>query len=237
MTPHKQNRMRQMTGLCALFSCISTVVMSGFCIATLAINQADQKRELVKLKMLNAAVTSVTDAARAFDGQTIAWNAVVLHAGSDLKERSRLRSAFAQQSRLAAEAMESLLQRGRDAGLPMESAETVAESFASTNTAWNERMSELRALAGENPSIETLRALDRAVNPLLQQTSFRLESVAELWSDTAATLGTEYVSQSVASIGRMKAWLEILTLITTALVLATAVLAVRSKEGARNDRT
>ena len=45
------------------------------------------------------------------------------------------------------------------------------------------------------------------------------------------------VSQSVASIGRMKAWLEILTLITTALVLATAVLAVRSKEGARNDRT
>lgn len=226
-----------MTGLCALFSCISTVVMSGFCIATLAINQADQKRELAKLKLLNAAVASVTDAARAFDGQTIAWNALVLHAGSDLKERSQLRSAFAQQSRLATEAIESLLQQGRDVGLPMEGAETAAESYASTNSAWEERMSELRSMAGENPTIETLRALDRAVNPLLQQTSFRLESVAKLWSDTAATLGTEYVSQSVASIGRMKAWLEILTLITTALVLATAVLAVRSKEGARNDRT
>ena len=226
-----------MTGLCALFSCISTVVMSGFCIATLAINQADQKRDLAKLKLLNAAVASVTDAARAFDGQTIAWNALVLHAGSDLKERSQLRSAFAQQSRLATEAIESLLQQGRDVGLPMEGAETAAESYASTNSAWEERMSELRSMAGENPTIETLRALDRAVNPLLQQTSFRLESVAKLWSDTAATLGTEYVSQSVASIGRMKAWLEILTLITTALVLATAVLAVRSKEGARNDRT
>ena len=88
--------------------------MSGFCIATLAINQADQKRELAKLKLLNAAVASVTDAARAFDGQTIAWNALVLHAGSDLKERSQLRSAFAQQSRLATEAIESLLQQGRD---------------------------------------------------------------------------------------------------------------------------
>ena len=226
-----------MTGLCALFSCISTVVMSGFCIATLAINQADQKRELAKLKLLNAAVASVTDAARAFDGQTIAWNALVLHAGSDLKERSQLRSAFAQQSRLATEAIESLLQQGRDVGLPMEGAETAAESYASTNSAWEERMSELRSMAGENPTIETLRALDRAVNPLLQQTSFRLESVAKLWSDTAATLGTEYVSQSVASIGRMKAWLEILALITTAFVLATAVIAVLWKEGARNDRT
>ena len=35
----------------------------------------------------------------------------------------------------------------------------------------------------------------------------------------------------------MKAWLEILALITTAFVLATAVIAVLWKEGARNDRT
>ena len=237
MNPHKQNRMRQMTGLCAVFSCISTVVMSGFCIATLAINQADQKHELLKLKKLNAAVASVTDASCACDGQTIAWNSLVLHAGSNLKERSRFRSAFAQQSRLAAEAMETLLQQGRDVGLPIESAETAAESYADTNTAWEDRMSELRIMNGGNPTIETLRELDRAVNPLLQQTSFRLESVAKLWSDTAATLGTEYVSQSVASIGRMKAWLEILALITTAFVLATAVIAVLWKEGARNDRT
>lgn len=237
MNPHKQNRMRQMTGLCAVFSCISTVVMSGFCIATLAINQADQKQELIKLKMLHAAVVSVTEASCAFDGQTIAWNSLVLHAGSNLKERSRFRSAFAQQSRLAAEAMESVLQQGRDVGLPIECAENAADSYADTNTAWEDRMSELRIMNGGNPTIETLRELDRAVNPQLQQTSFRLESVAKLWSDTAATLGTEYVSQSVASIGRMKAWLEILALITTAFVLATAVLAVLWKEGAKNDRT
>ena len=98
-------------------------------------------------------------------------------------------------------------------------------------------MTELRTMAGETQTLDALRAIDRSVKPMLNQASFQIESVAKVWSETAAARGTEFVSQSVASMGRMKAWLEILTLITTTLVIATAVLAVRSKEGAGNDRT
>ncbi len=237
MNQRKFKRKKQFTGLCALLSCIATVIMSGFCIATLAISQADQKRELVTLKLLNDAVASVTEAAHAMDGQTIAWNALILHSGGGLKERSVLRSAFAQQSRAAAEAMELLLQRGRTAALPLENAEAAEAAFASANEALGERMTELRTMAGETQTLDALRAIDRSVKPMLNQASFQIESVAKVWSETAAARGTEFVSQSVASMGRMKAWLEILTLITTTLVIATAVLAVRSKEGAGNDRT
>lgn len=216
----------------ALGACVATVATTGFGIAVLAIAEHSEREAIAQTVRLEAAVSGANVAARSFADRTIAWKDLVFH-GGDARDRARLRAAFASRSTRTTEALESLTEQGRAAGLPLEGVESAIGRVSVVETLLAERAADLRS--ERDVDVDALRTVDREADPAIAQAAFEIDQVAERWSKLAAERRTTQAEADAERVRRLRAWFEILALATSVTVIATAVGSIAAAR--RRDRT
>lgn len=238
MASNERRERRPRIAALATAACVSTVLTTGFGIAILALAEHAEREAIDETSRLEAAVGGANAAARAFAEQTIAWKDLVFHEG-DRRDRARRRSAFASQSKRTVEALDLLVEEGMAAELPVEGVESAGRRVLEAQALLAMRLAELRQEtdAGGAPraddGLAERRLLDLEVEPSVTQASFEIVQVAENWSRLAAERRADRAQTEAERVRRLRAWLEILTIVTSGLVLMTAIAAVAAPSARR----
>ena len=233
MASDERRERRPRIAALATAACVSTVLTSGYGIAVLALAEHAEREAIEATSRLEAAVGGANAAARAFAEQTIAWKDLVFHEG-DRREVARRRSAFASQSKRVVEALDLLVEQGVAAELPVDGIESAGRRVLEAQALLATRLAELRVdlegarRAGDGFAEKRRLDLevDLEVEPSVTQASFEIVQVAENWSRLAANRRADRARDEAERVRRLRAWFEILALVTSGLVLLTAIAAV-----------
>jgi hypothetical protein len=174
-------------------------------------------------RSIDGAVQEAASCAGAFASQTAAWKSYLLaEAWNDERASSRAKGALATASGELNERLARLVALGTAAALPVEGA------ARATQTASNVTALLVEAIADTRGSDDAaLAAADRATLPALEQVRHELFSVHADWSRRAIEMRVDAAAAAADTARRVKAWIEILSLATVALVVTVGALAVR----------
>ncbi len=213
----------RLAGPLALAAAAATILLAGLAIAVLATAELRVRDAVDQQHALDAAVQEASAAAGALAGQGAAWKSYLLaaHLGDD-RGALRAKSSLATSTADLSERLEQLVALGSAAALPIEGASRAVLGATKAKELLAESIADARQ-ADE----DALVAADQALLPAMDQARHELFALADEWSALARTRRVEATTQAADSARRIKAWIEILSLLAVGLVIAVGAIAVR----------
>ena len=199
----------RLAGPLALAAAAATILLAGLAIAVLATAELRVRDAVDQQHALDAAVQEASAAAGA------------AHLGDD-RGALRAKSSLATSTADLSERLEQLVALGSAAALPIEGASRAVLSATKAKELLAESIADARQ-ADE----DALVAADQALLPAMDQARHELFALADEWSALARTRRVEATTQAADSARRIKAWIEILSLLAVGLVVAVGAIAVR----------
>ena len=212
-----------LTGPLALAAATATILLAGLAITVLATAQLRVSAAVDTQRALDAAVQETSACASAFASQTAAWKSYQLaEVWDDARASSRAKGALATASGELNERLMRLPELGALAKFPTDGALRAAQSASDTTARLVEAIADTR-----NADDDALLAADRATLPAIEQVRHELFTLHTDWSRRASEVRVEATSAAAETARRVKAWIEILSLIAVALVVTVGALALR----------
>ena len=218
-------RRRRLAGPLALAAAAATILLAGMALAILARAELQVREAVEHQRALDAAVREASAAATALASQNAAWKAYLLatHLRDD-RRAIRAQSALATATAEVSERIDRLVPIGASAELPTEGATRAVASAALAKDLLVEALADLR-----QSDEGALVAADQTMLPALEQARFELLSLFEAWNAHASDRRVLATTQAADRARRIKAWIEILSLIAVSLVIALGAIAVRKE--------
>ncbi|MEY5031417.1 MAG: hypothetical protein RL354_448 [Planctomycetota bacterium] len=222
-TAARAHRRSRLAGPFALAAVAATILLSGLAITVLATAELRVRAAVAAQRALDEAVQESAACAGAFASQTAAWKSYLLaESWNDERASSRAKSALATASSELHERLARLEELGTQSGLPVDAATRAARTASSATEQLVEAIADTR---GSDEA--SLIAADRATLPAIEQVRHELFTLHSDWSRSASELRVEATSAAAETARRIKAWIEILSLLTVILVVTVGALAVR----------
>lgn len=216
-------RRSRLTGVLALAAALGTILLASLAITALALAENRVRAALAAQQSLDGAVAEAAACATVFAARTDAWKTYLLaEIRSDSDAAQRAKSALATTSGALHERLESLVEVGVRAGLPTEDAARAARHAGEATALLVDAIADTRG-ADDAAHAEA----DRRTMDAIEEVQFALSAVHANWSRHATGLRLEATAAAAESARRIKAWIEILSLIAVTLVLTIGALAVR----------
>lgn len=213
----------RLAGPLALAAAAATILLAGLAIAVLATAELRVRSAVEQQRALDAAVQEASAAAGALAVQDGAWKSYLLAADRrDERGALRAKSALATATAELSERLDQVVAIGSAAALPTDGATRAVASAMQAKSLLIESLADARG--GDE---DALVAADQALSPAMEQARHELFSLSDEWSVLARTRRIEATTMAADSARRMKAWIEILSLVTVGLVVAVGAIAVR----------
>jgi hypothetical protein len=225
----KSWRRIRIAGPLSLAAATATILLAGLAIAVLASAEVRVRDALRQERTLDAAVRESAACAGAVAGQAAAWKSYVLcELWNDTRGSNRAKSALATATSELNERLPGLTELAAKAQLPAEGA------LRATACATDLTGELVEAIADTRGAADTeLNAVDREIQPRLDQARHDLSALSRDWNEIARARRLDATSDAAGVAGRMKAWIEILSVVAIGLVIAVGIAAVR-KEALRD---
>jgi hypothetical protein len=219
--PNPPRRLR-LSGSLSIAASVATVLLAGLAITVLANAEIRVRSAVEQQRALDAAVQQSASCAGAVASQAAAWKSYVLcELWNDERGSNRAKSALATATSDLTERLPSLGAMAAQAQLPTDGSARAA--------AGADELSEqlVEAIADTRGADDTaLQAADRAVQLRLDQTRHDFSALFRDWSEIARNRRLDATTDAAETAGRMKAWIEILSVAAVVLVTAVGILAV-----------
>lgn len=226
MTPDGRNKVlgsARFAGPIAIAAAAATILLAGMAIAVLAMAERRVRTAVERQQARDTAVHESSACAGAFAAQTAAWKSFMLaELLSDERGAARAKSSLATAAGEMHERLARLPSLGQAAGLPTEHLDAAIRSATDASTAIVEALADARA-AGAG----SIATAESATSASIQQARFELTALADEWERTASTQRVDASDEAASTARRVKAWIEIVSLLAVALVLAVGTLAIR----------
>ncbi len=222
--PHPTaTRRARLAGPLALAAAAATILLAGLAIAVLASAELRVRGAVDEQRALDMAVQEAASAAGALAGQNAAWKSYLLAAEwKDERGAMRAKSSLATATSELSERLEQLVALGGAAALPTDGAARAVQSSTRAKEQLVEALADARSADNRG-----LAAADQALLPAMEQARHELFAIFEEWSALASARRVEATSQAAETARRMKAWIEILSLVAVGLVVTVGAIAVR----------
>ena len=216
-------RGHRLTGVLALAAALSTILLAGLAITALATAELRVRSAVATQQALDGAVAEAAACASLFASRTGAWKSYLLaEIRSDEDTATRSKDVLATTSGDLNDRLAALAEFGRRAELPTEGAERAAQSATQATLLLVEAIADTR---GAND--EAHAAADQRTMSAIDQVQYELSAVHADWSRRATEIRLEETAKASDSARRMKAWIEILSLLAVTLVFIIGAVAVR----------
>lgn len=213
----------RLAGPLALAAAAATILLAGLAIAVLATAESRVRNAVEQQRALDAAVQEAAAAAGALAAQNAAWKSYLLAADwRDERGVLRAKSALATATAELSERLGQVVSLGSNAALPTDGATRAVARATEAKVLLVESMADARG-ADEG----ALAAADQALLPAMEQARHELSAISDEWTSLARARRIEAAITAADSARRMKAWIEILSLVTVGLVIAVGAIAVR----------
>lgn len=228
MTPTELStppRSIRLVGSLSIAASAATVLLAGSAIAVLATAEIRVRSAIDAQRALDQAIQQSAACSAAAAGQTAAWKSfVVCELQDDDIGATKARSAIATTSSDLSERIPLLAELAGKADLPTDAVSRISIDSASLT----ERLIEAIADARGTSDVE-LVAADRALEPRFAQARHDFSALFGEWSEVARTRRVEAATDAAETAGRVKAWIEILSIAAVVLVTAVGALAIRKE--------
>jgi len=213
----------RLAGPLALAAAGATILLAAVAIAILASAELRVREAIDRQRALDAAVQEAAAAAGALTGQHAAWKSYLLAAHRrDDRAALRAKSALATATADLSDRLDQLVGLGTAAALPTEGAVQAVQSAGHAKDALVETIADAR-----QADDRALAEADQSLVSALDQARHELFAVFDEWSAVAIMRRVEATTEAAENARRMKAWIEILSLVAVGLVIAVGTIAVR----------
>lgn len=216
-------RAARLAGPLALAALFATILLAGMAITVLATAELRVRAAIDTQRRLDEAVQEAAACAAACASQTAAWKSYLLaEVWNDERASARAKGALATASGDLSERLALLPELGAKAQFPIEGATLAVQRASAATNLIVEGIADTRG-ADDAALAET----DRRTLAALEQVRHELFGVNRDWSARASEFRVEATSAAAESARRLKAWIEILSLLAVVLVVTVGALAVR----------
>ena len=213
----------RLTGVLALAAALSTILLAGLAITALATAELRVRSAVATQQALDGAVAEAAACASLFASRTAAWRSYLLaEIRSDEDTATRSKDVLATTSSELNDRLVALAEFGRRAELPTEGATRAAQSAAQATSLLVEAIADTR---GADDAAHA--GADQRTTSAIDQVQYELSAVHADWSRHATKIRLEATAKTSDSARRMKAWIEILSLLAVTLVFIIGAVAVR----------
>lgn len=207
----------------AIAAAAATILLAGLAITVLATAELRVRNAIDEQRALDAAVQEAAAATGALAGQHAAWKSYLLTtAWDDDRGAARAKGSLATATAELTERLEQLVVLGEAAKLPTGGAARAVLSATRAKEQLVEALADARS--GDRTG---LRTADQTLLPTMEQARHELVASSEEWNALASARRVAATSQAAESARRMKAWIEILSIIAVAMVITVGAIAVR----------
>jgi hypothetical protein len=221
--PSTTVRPLRLAGPLALAAAAATILLAGLAIAVLAAAELRVRSAVDQQRALDAAVQEASAAAGAVAVQGAAWKSYLLATSwRDERGAVRAKSALATATAELSERLDQVVALGSSAALPIDGASRAVLSAMRAKALLVESLADARGA-----DAAALAAADQALLPAMEQARHELFAISGQWTALARARRIEATTMAADSARRMKAWIEILSLVAVALVIAVGAIAVR----------
>jgi len=225
--PPNQPRRIRLVGSLSVAASAATVLLAALAIGVMATAEIRVRSAIEAQHALDQAVQQSAACSAVFAGQTTAWKSYVLcELQDDERGAIKAKSALATATSDLNERIPLLAELAEKADLP-----TTGVSRINTDSAiLTEQLIEAIADTRGASDVELVSA-DRTLEPRFDQARHDFSALFRDWNEIARTRRVEATMVAAETAGRVKAWIEILSVAAVVLVTAVGVLAVGKERG------
>lgn len=225
--PPNQPRRIRLVGSLSVAASAATVLLAALAIGVMATAEIRVRSAIEAQHALDQAVQQSAACSAVFAGQTAAWKSYVLcELQDDERGAIKAKSALATATSDLNERIPLLAELAEKADLP-----TTGVSRINTDSAiLTEQLIEAIADTRGASDVELVSA-DRTLEPRFDQARHDFSALFRDWNEIARTRRVEATMVAAETAGRVKAWIEILSVAAVVLVTAVGVLAVGKERG------
>jgi hypothetical protein len=225
--PPNQPRRIRLVGSLSVAASAATVLLAALAIGVMATAEIRVRGAIEAQHALDQAVQQSAACSAVFAGQTAAWKSYVLcELQDDERGAIKAKSALATATSDLNERIPLLAELAEKADLP-----TTGVSRINTDSAiLTEQLIEAIADTRGASDVELVSA-DRTLEPRFDQARHDFSALFRDWNEIARTRRVEATMVAAETAGRVKAWIEILSVAAVVLVTAVGVLAVGKERG------
>lgn len=218
-TPPRRIRL---VGSLSIAASAATVLLAGSAIAVLATAEIRVRSAIETQRALDQAIQQSAACSASSAGQTSAWKSLVLcELQDDERGAAKAKSALATASSDLSERIPLLAELAEKADLPAAAVSRISIDSASLTERLIEAIADTRGASDAE-----LVAADRALEPRFNQARHDFSALFRDWSEVARTRRVEATTAAAETAGRVKAWIEILSVAAVVLVTTVGVLAI-----------
>lgn len=219
--PNPPRRSRLVGSLSVAASAV-TVLLAGTAIAVLATAEVRVRSALDVQRALDQAVQQSAACSAASAGVTAAWKSLVLcRLQDDERGATRAKSALATASSDLSERIPLLAELAEQADLPTAAVSRIDIASAALAEQLIEAIADTRGASDTE-----LVAADRTLEPRFDQARRDFTALHGDWTEVARSRRMEATTAAAETAGRVKAWIEILSVVAVVLVTSVGVLAI-----------
>lgn len=225
--PPNQPRRIRLVGSLSVAASAATVLLAALAIGVMATAEIRVRSAIEAQHALDQAVQQSAACSAVFAGQTAAWKSYVLcELQDDERGAIKAKSALATATSDLNERIPLLAELAEKADLP-----TTGVSRINTDSAiLTEQLIEAIADTRGASDVELVSA-DRTLEPRFDQARHDFSALFRDWNEIARTRRVAATMVAAETAGRVKAWIEILSVAAVVLVTAVGVLAVGKERG------
>lgn len=225
--PPNQPRRIRLVGSLSVAASAATVLLAALAIGVMATAEIRVRSAIEAQHALDQAVQQSAACSAVFAGQTAAWKSYVLcELQDDERGAIKAKSALATATSDLNERIPLLAELAEKADLP-----TTGVSRINTDSSiLTEQLIEAIADTRGASDVELVSA-DRTLEPRFDQARHDFSALFRDWNEIARTRRVEATMVAAETAGRVKAWIEILSVAAVVLVTAVGVLAVGKERG------
>lgn len=225
--PPNQPRRIRLVGSLSVAASAATVLLAALAIGVMASAEIRVRSAIEAQHALDQAVQQSAACSAVFAGQTAAWKSYVLcELQDDERGAIKAKSALATATSDLNERIPLLAELAEKADLP-----TTGVSRINTDSSiLTEQLIEAIADTRGASDVELVSA-DRTLEPRFDQARHDFSALFRDWNEIARTRRVEATMVAAETAGRVKAWIEILSVAAVVLVTAVGVLAVGKERG------
>lgn len=225
--PPNQPRRIRLVGSLSVAASAATVLLAALAIGVMATAEIRVRGAIEAQHALDQAVQQSAACSAVFAGQTAAWKSYVLcELQDDERGAIKAKSALATATSDLNERIPLLAELAEKADLP-----TTGVSRINTDSSiLTEQLIEAIADTRGASDVELVSA-DRTLEPRFDQARHDFSALFRDWNEIARTRRVEATMVAAETAGRVKAWIEILSVAAVVLVTAVGVLAVGKERG------